>query len=65
MAAATPASYLQQAVHLDREKKSMVVLGEVRQRYAVSPDLDGLLDELDREDDLEALKANTQAVDAS
>ncbi|KZV99956.1 hypothetical protein EXIGLDRAFT_697055 [Exidia glandulosa HHB12029] len=65
VSAATPASYLQQAAHIDRDKKSMVVLGEVRQRYNLSPDLDGLLDELDREEALEAIKDQERAMDTS
>ncbi|KAG6899878.1 hypothetical protein C0993_005848 [Termitomyces sp. T159_Od127] len=41
--AATQPSFLQQAVHLDEEKKRLVVLGEVNKRFSVSPDVDTLL----------------------
>ncbi|KAG6889961.1 hypothetical protein C0992_003441 [Termitomyces sp. T32_za158] len=41
--AATKPSFLQQVVHLDEEKKRLVVLGEVNKRFSVSPDVDTLL----------------------
>ncbi|KAG6812395.1 hypothetical protein H0H92_003076 [Tricholoma furcatifolium] len=40
---ATQPSFLQQAVRLDREKKSLIVLGEVNKRFSVSPDVEALL----------------------
>ncbi|KIJ65703.1 hypothetical protein HYDPIDRAFT_27694 [Hydnomerulius pinastri MD-312] len=40
---ATQPSFLQQAVHLDMEKKRLHVIGEVNKRFVVSPDLDTLL----------------------
>ncbi|THU99158.1 hypothetical protein K435DRAFT_720095 [Dendrothele bispora CBS 962.96] len=41
--AATQPSFLQHAVHVDLEEKSMSVLGEVNKRFAVAPDVDVLL----------------------
>jgi len=54
LTSATPASYLQNAVHVNREGKKMIVLGEVRQRFVATPDLDELLLDLDANDATEA-----------
>lgn len=52
---ATQPAFLQQAVALDTNTKSLMVLGEVNKRYVVSPDVDGLLAAMN-EDDLKGLK---------
>ncbi|KAH7890746.1 RNA polymerase III RPC4-domain-containing protein [Phlebopus sp. FC_14] len=44
---ATQPSFLQQAVHLDIENKSLHVVGEVNKRFVVSPDLDTLLNAME------------------
>ncbi len=41
--AATQPSFLQQAVHVDRARKDLRVLGEVSRRFVVTPDIDSLL----------------------
>lgn len=46
--AATHPSFLTHAVHLDRTKKRLYVLGEVNKRFVVSPDVDLLLEDGDR-----------------
>lgn len=47
--AATQAHFLQQAVNLDSSKGRINVLGEVNRRFIVSPDIEQLLEELERE----------------
>ena len=46
MTPGVPATFLQQLVHIDKSKKSAVVLGEVHKQYVVTPDADRLLGEL-------------------
>jgi len=46
--AASPSSFLQQAVHVDLPAKRMSVLGEVNQRFMVSPNVEQLLEEIER-----------------
>ncbi|KAF8582791.1 hypothetical protein K439DRAFT_1661677 [Ramaria rubella] len=46
--AATQPSFLQHAVFLDPTAKKMHVIGEVNRRFMVSPDVDKLLEELDK-----------------
>jgi len=46
--AATPSSFLQQAVYVDPSSKRMTVLGEVDQRFMVSPNVEQLLEEIER-----------------
>jgi len=48
--ATTQPSFLQQAVYLDEEGKKLVVLGEVNKRFAVAPDVDALLEAMERKD---------------
>ncbi|KAG6861340.1 hypothetical protein C0995_001319 [Termitomyces sp. Mi166 len=48
--AATQPSFLQQAVCLDRERKRLVVLGEVNKRFSVSPNVDTLLSAMELAD---------------
>lgn len=48
--AATQPSFLQHAVHLDVAKKRMCVLGEVNKRYVVSPDVDMLLQDMEKKE---------------
>ncbi|KAI0320859.1 RNA polymerase III RPC4-domain-containing protein [Amylostereum chailletii] len=50
VAAATQPSFLQQAVHVDHTQKRLHVLGEVSRRFVVTPDLDTLLDAMNRAD---------------
>ncbi|KZT43118.1 hypothetical protein SISSUDRAFT_997846 [Sistotremastrum suecicum HHB10207 ss-3] len=45
-------TFLQQAVHLDPTTKKLCVLGEVTQRFMVSPDIDALLDDVEKNDSL-------------
>ncbi|KAG6815798.1 hypothetical protein H0H87_011242 [Tephrocybe sp. NHM501043] len=45
--AATQPSFLQQAVLLDKEEKSLVVLGEVNKRFSVSPNVETLLSSME------------------
>lgn len=46
VSAATQSSFLQQAVHIDKQKKKLCVLGEVNRRFIVTPDIDALLADL-------------------
>ncbi|KAF9646363.1 hypothetical protein BDM02DRAFT_3171826 [Thelephora ganbajun] len=46
VSAATQPSFLQQAVHIDRQKKKLCVLGEVNRRFTVTPDIDALIMDL-------------------
>ncbi|EIN05957.1 hypothetical protein PUNSTDRAFT_106087 [Punctularia strigosozonata HHB-11173 SS5] len=48
--AATQPSFLQHAVHLDVAKKRVCVLGEVNKRYVVSPDVDLLLQDMEKKE---------------
>ncbi|KAG5722158.1 DNA-directed RNA polymerase III subunit rpc4 [Termitomyces sp. T112] len=48
--AATQPSFLQQAAHLDKEGKRLIVLGEVNKRFSVSPDVDTLLSAMEMAD---------------
>ncbi|KAF5383831.1 hypothetical protein D9615_003678 [Tricholomella constricta] len=48
--AATQPSFLQQAVHLDRKEKRLVVLGEVNKRFSVSPNVETLLSAMELAD---------------
>ncbi|KXN89398.1 DNA-directed RNA polymerase III subunit rpc4, partial [Leucoagaricus sp. SymC.cos] len=48
--AATQPSFLQQAVHLDTDNKRLTVLGEVNKQFVVSPDVDSLLETLERQE---------------
>lgn len=50
MTAATQPSFLQHAVHVDMEKKRLCVLGEVNRRFIASPNIDALLEQLERAD---------------
>jgi len=49
VSAATQPSFLQQAVHIDQQKKKLCVLGEVNRRFIVTPDIDALLADLSAE----------------
>ncbi|KAI9511611.1 RNA polymerase III RPC4-domain-containing protein [Russula earlei] len=49
--AATQPSFLQQAVHVDRESKDLRVLGEISKRFVVTPDIDSLLAAMTQADD--------------
>ncbi len=46
--AATQPSFLQHAVSLDMKEKKLNVLGEVNKRFVVAPDVDGLLEAMER-----------------
>ena len=46
VSAATQPSFLQQAVHIDKQNKKLCVLGEVNRRFIVTPDIDALLADL-------------------
>ncbi|KAG7444279.1 uncharacterized protein BT62DRAFT_933942 [Guyanagaster necrorhizus] len=46
--AATQPSFLQHAVSLDMKEKKLNVLGEVNKRFVVVPDVDGLLEAMER-----------------
>ncbi|KIK63813.1 hypothetical protein GYMLUDRAFT_162908, partial [Collybiopsis luxurians FD-317 M1] len=48
--AATQASFLEHAVHLDLNENKLAVLGEIYKRYVVSPDVDVLLGAMDAQD---------------
>ncbi|KAF9778434.1 RNA polymerase III RPC4-domain-containing protein [Thelephora terrestris] len=49
VSAATQPSFLQQAVHIDKQKKKFCVLGEVNRRFIVTPEIDALLADLSAE----------------
>jgi len=57
---ATQPSFLQQAVHVNMEKKRLHVMGEVNKRFVVSPDLDTLLHAMELRDQTEA---NAMSID--
>lgn len=48
MTAATQPSFLQHATYVDSENKLLCVLGEVTRRFVVSPDVQTLLESLER-----------------
>ncbi|KAG5641980.1 hypothetical protein DXG03_003833 [Asterophora parasitica] len=48
--AATQPSFLQQAIHLDKKEKRLVVLGEVNKRFSVSPNVETLLSAMELAD---------------
>ncbi|KAF7770628.1 hypothetical protein Agabi119p4_6602 [Agaricus bisporus var. burnettii] len=50
VSAATQPSFLQQVVHLDMENKHLTVLGEVNKQFVASPDIDSLLNGMERKD---------------
>lgn len=61
--ASTQPSFLQHATYVDPASKQLCVLGEVNRRFVVSPDVDTLLDSLDRaEKELQA--AQLESLDA-
>lgn len=39
-------TFVQQLVHMDRNKRNATVLGEVNKSFVMTPDIDRLLDEL-------------------
>ncbi|KDR65736.1 hypothetical protein GALMADRAFT_260144 [Galerina marginata CBS 339.88] len=47
--AATQPAFLQQAVHLNKADKQLIVLGEVNKQFVVSPNVDALLNALESE----------------
>lgn len=50
VSAGTQPSFLQQAVHLDLNNKQLTVLGEVNKQFVVSPDVESLLEGMERAD---------------
>ena len=48
MMAATPSSFLQQATYVDPSTKRLTALGEIDQRFMVSPNVDRLLESVER-----------------
>jgi len=48
--AASQPSFLQQAVHLDKEEKRLTIIGEVNKQFIVSPDIDTLLAAMEEAD---------------
>jgi DNA-directed RNA polymerase III subunit RPC4 len=58
--AAAPSSFLQQAVLVDPSSKRMTVLGEVDERFTVSPNIEQLLGEIERSrvDDVKAMEVD-------
>ena len=57
--AATQPSFLQHAVLINHAEKRLHVLGEVNRRFVVSPDVDKLLEELDKAQAAEQIKVES------